>query len=139
MKPTKAVTDAIEAARKEGRVEEGPPVRLPEFRGTAMTEKEFQQRVVLLAKAHGWLVHHARPARTANGEWRTPIMGDVGFPDLVLARRGVVVFAELKSDKGRLTKEQDVWLDALTQRQMETHIVMCWRPSDLPAIERLLQ
>ncbi len=48
MKPTKAVTDAIEAARKEGRVTEGPPVRHSEFREAPMTEKESRQRIVLM-------------------------------------------------------------------------------------------
>jgi hypothetical protein len=37
------------------------------------------------------------------------IQGDAGFVDLVLARRGSVVFAELKTERGKLTDEQIVW------------------------------
>jgi len=53
-------------------------------------------------------------------------------PDLILARRGVVILAELKSDKGRLTLEQIAW-----QRAIGEHHRL-WRPSDLPSIVREL-
>ncbi len=129
MKPTKAVADAIEAARKEGRVEEGPPVRLSEFRETAMTEKEFQQKVMLYAKAHGWRCYHTFDSRRSQP----------GFPDLVLVRTCKakrLIFAELKAEKGVLTAEQQEWVDAL---RLSGAFIYVWRPSDLPAIERLLQ
>lgn len=141
MKETDAVREALDKARKEGLVTEGQRVNLPSVSGSenreGMTEKEFQRRILLYAKAHGWLVHHARPAKTAKG-WRTPIMGDPGFLDLVLARAGVVIIAELKSDKGKPTKEQEAWLDALAQRQGNSPVVCLWHASDLPEIERLL-
>ena len=50
------------------------------------------------------------------------------MPDLILARRGVVILAELKSQTGRLSREQQMWQTALGAH----HRV--WRPSDLPAI-----
>jgi hypothetical protein len=79
-----------------------------------MTEKQFQRRVTDTAKTYGWLFHHCRPAYD-HGQFRTPIEGHRGFPDLVLVHplRGVVIFAELKTDRGETTDQQDRWLGAL--------------------------
>jgi len=62
----------------------------------SMTEREFQQAVVQLARLMGWRVHHTRPALTQRGRWLTPIQGDAGFPDLVLCRPPRLILAELK-------------------------------------------
>lgn len=75
----------------------------------AMTEAELLAAVIHLAHVRGWLVHHCRAAKDESGRWKTPIQGDAGFVDLVLARRGSVVFAELKTERGKLTDEQIVW------------------------------
>src|SRR3990172_10409409 len=75
------------------------------------TEAEFQSAIVEYAQARGWLVHAERPARSNKG-WRTPIQGDPGFLDLVLARGEPdprIIFAEVKSEEGRETKEQKAW------------------------------
>lgn len=79
-----------------------------------MSEEELQATIVEAAQRLGFLVHHTRPARTARGEWRTPVQGDVGFPDLLLARHPGLVFAwELKSARGRLGIMQETWGRAL--------------------------
>lgn len=78
-----------------------------------MTEAQLQDAVIACARLFGWRVAHFRPAQTARG-WRTPVEADgKGFPDLVLARRGELIFAELKSDRGRLSDEQAMWMHAL--------------------------
>ena len=87
-----------------------------------MPEAELQERVIELACLFGWLVHAERPARSQKG-WRTPIQGDPGFPDLVLARNGVVWFVELKRADGRAGAGQNEWLH-------ETKGIV-WRPQDL--------
>jgi 5-methylcytosine-specific restriction endonuclease McrA len=46
---------------------------------------QLQRTIVEAARLLGYRVQHARPARTQRG-WRTPIEGDVGFTDLVLAK-----------------------------------------------------
>ena len=75
-----------------------------------MTEKQLQDAVLGLAKRLGWRTAHFRPALTQTGRWVTAVQGDgKGFPDLVLAREGVVLFIELKSAKGRLSTEQTRW------------------------------
>jgi hypothetical protein len=88
-----------------------------------LTEKQFQQRVVDLAHLTGWHVVHYRPA-WQSGRWRTPMTGDSGAPDLILARSGVVLLAELKTDQGRLTDPQRAWLKALGANGR------VWRPRD---------
>lgn len=76
-----------------------------------MTEAELQDAIIAAAHAHGWLVHHDRPMRSAKG-WRTGVQGDAGFPDLVLARAGAVLIIECKSERGRYEPGQDEWLRA---------------------------
>ena len=98
------------------------------------TEREFQKQVIELAQLKGWKVAHFRPARVIrNGKetWRTPVEGDgAGFPDLVLARNGVVIFAELKTDAGTVSAEQQDWL-----RETRGFV---WRPANWHEILRLL-
>ncbi len=94
------------------------------------SESEFQTAIIELAHYQGWLVEHKRPAHLEDGRWITPIQGDVGGPDLILARAGVVYLVELKSQKGKLTPEQELW-----QKAANTEI---WRPGNWEYIEALL-
>lgn len=77
-----------------------------------MSEDDFKLRVMQTARLCGWKVTHFRPVKLPNGRYATPLEGDAGLPDLVLARDGVVLLAELKSDTGRPTPEQVQWLAA---------------------------
>lgn len=97
----------------------------------SLTEDDLLTRVLDLARLRGWKVVHYRPAKTAKG-WRTPLQGDKGCPDVILARRGVVILAELKSETGKATPEQRQWL---TQLGDHGHL---WRPQDWPRIAALL-
>ena len=93
-----------------------------------MPERIWLSEVVALAKAYGWLVYHALPAQNARGRWATHQMGDVGFPDLMLAHESHgTLFVELKTNNGRLTEAQHQWLDVLHTAGQETDI---WRPRD---------
>lgn len=104
----------------------------------AISERELQEWVIELAKLRGWKVAHFRPAKTAKG-WRTPMQGDPGFPDLVLARAGRVVFAELKSEKGRLSPGQQGWTEALGRFNPDGQEVYVWRPRDRDLIVEVLR
>lgn len=116
------------------------------LRTERISEAELQSAIIELAQRSGWLVHHARPARKASG-WSTPIQGNRGFPDLVLAKNGCVLFAELKSERGRVSSEQRAWMAVLDgerdgallpdQRRVLRPIhdggwvaIVVWRPSD---------
>lgn len=101
-------------------------------------EAEFQSAVIQAARYNGWRVHHTRTVQIRPGVWATPLQGDSGFPDLVLAHpdRGVI-FAELKSARGRLSPEQDRWIRTLVACGAEAYV---WRPTDMVTIlNRLLR
>lgn len=72
-------------------------------------ETQFQDAVIQAAQAAGWLVMHTRPAMDSRGHWSTPLQGNPGFPDLVLARAGVVLIRELKTTTGELFPAQQRW------------------------------
>lgn len=106
-----------------------------------LSEAQFLDRVVDLAERTGWAVHHDRPARRAGAKWATAIQGHAGFPDLVLARRGVVLFRELKGYQasgriGRLSSEQRDWAAQLAgPARYEPHdrltaLFDVWTPDD---------
>ena len=85
---------------------------------TAMSESELQSNVRNTARLGGWFVYHTHDARRS----------DKGFPDLTLVHpiTGRLIFAELKSSKGRVRAEQTVWLQMLGIR----HEAVIWRPED---------
>lgn len=93
------------------------------------SEREFQREVIKRAGLFGWLVYHTRNSRGSNP----------GFPDLVLVHRGKrkVIFAELKTEKGKLSKEQQEWIDALMLSSGD--VVEVWRPSMMDRIVEVLR
>jgi hypothetical protein len=102
----------------------------------AISEDELLTAVLDLLQLYNWRTLHIRPARTAWG-WETPIQGQgKGFPDILAAGHGRLIFAELKSKLGRLTSEQVAWIEALVAAKQDVYI---WRPSDLPSIAAILR
>ena len=93
-----------------------------------LSEDDVLAAIVQYAQLRGILVHHSRPARTANG-WATPIQGDKGLPDLILAGRNGVLFRELKTARGRLSEDQDTWISRLVRARQN---VAVWRTTDWP-------
>src|SRR5437870_12741842 len=94
----------------------------------ALKESQLQKAILELAQRLGWRVAHFRTSKAESGAYLTAQSGHLGFPDLVLLRPPRLVFAELKSVKGRLSVEQGLWLNGLkTVAGVET---FCWRPDD---------
>lgn len=93
-----------------------------------ISEKDFQARVIEVAKITGWLVYHTYDSRRS-----VP-----GFPDLVLVheRKGVVLYRELKTDVGKVSLHQANWLQALQSAGQSAEV---WRPMQWPAIVRELR
>ncbi len=92
------------------------------------------------ARLQGWLVAHFRGVRVQrkNGEvyHETPVQADgKGFPDLVLTRPGRLVFVELKAERGRLSLDQERWVNALKDCGQEVYV---FRPSMWSQIEKIL-
>ena len=81
------------------------------------TEKTLQAKVVQMARLAGWKVTHQRgvPIRRKDGTVRhaTPLTGDEGYPDLFLARDGIHLWVELKTEKGQASPAQIEWFDEL--------------------------
>lgn len=104
----------------------------------SISEKEFTDQVLKLAKLLGWRTAHFRPARTANGSWRTPVQGDgKGFKDLILVKSPVLLAPELKVGKNKMDADQLAWHSAL---QGITQVIPAlWRPEDWNEIERILK
>lgn len=93
----------------------------------AVSEAQLQDQVVHVAKLFGWRVFHP---------WLS-IRSAEGFPDLVMVRLSRIIFAELKSDKGRLTPAQQAWRDDLERTgKVEVYV---WRPGDWSEILEVLR
>jgi hypothetical protein len=97
----------------------------PKSIADTMTEKQLQGNIVLAARELGWMVSFA---------WKS-YNSPAGWPDLVLAKPPKLIFAELKSQKGKLRPEQERWRDALIACGQEWHL---WRPSDLDEVYAVL-
>lgn len=96
-----------------------------------ITEKQFEGQVKELAKVLGWQYYHT---------WRS-IHSPAGFPDCVMVRNGTVIFAELKSEKGKLSDRQQEWITAL-ERVAQCSLgvqVYVWRPADFDRIAEVLR
>ncbi len=90
-------------------------------------ESEFQSSVLEAATALGWKWYHTRDSRHS----------PEGFPDLVLVKPPRVVFAELKTETGKLSVDQLVWYGLLLQ--CPSVEVYAWRPRDMDEVIRILQ
>ncbi len=91
-----------------------------------LSEKQFQAQVVALANLFGWRIFHTFDSRRS----------EPGFPDLVMARKGRIVFAELKVGKNKPTLNQLRWLAVLGL--CPGVIARCWYPEDWDEIEAVI-
>ena len=92
-----------------------------------ISEKDFQNQIIKLATICGWKVHR---------NW-TEMHSPKGWPDIVAARLSRLIIAELKSDKGKVTPEQQEWLDLLYGTGKVE--VFVWRPNNFEEIVEILR
>jgi hypothetical protein len=98
-------------------------------------EAAWQSQFIELAHLFGWRVAHFRPAKTSRG-WRTPVQGDgKGWPDNVCVRERVI-FVELKRVGGKLSPEQQEWMDWLQQAGQECYV---WTIDDMEQAVEVLR
>ena len=129
-------TDQLDAPQKEVAM----TVTIQSLRD-AWSETEFQKHVIALSQGLGFVVAHFRNVRVqrANGSvsYQTPVQADgAGFPDLVVAGHGRVVFVELKANKGRIRPEQEAWINMLREGGAT---VFVWKPKQWSEIAELLE
>lgn len=92
-----------------------------------MNEAQWQQRITDLCDVLRLMWYHNPDSRRSNA----------GFPDLVIVGPRGMLYAELKAQHGKVTKDQRRWLDLLEHNGAEVHV---WRPSDWRQVElRLLE
>ncbi len=90
-------------------------------------EATFLGQVRAFAVLHGWRVYHTHDSRRS----------EPGFPDLVMVRKGRLVFAELKAEGGRFRPGQKDWLADLGDVGAPVAAYL-WKPSNWDAIEEVL-
>ena len=98
-----------------------------------MNEKQFASAIEDLLELYNWAWVHFRPARVMrNGKetYETPYSGHKGFLDYVVAKNGKVLLFEIKGDDGKVSPEQQKWLDA-------SHGKVYW-PADWPELQEIL-
>ena len=99
------------------------PKKEPVF---SQKEKDFMDQLLDAAVPAGWMAYHTYDSRRSTA----------GFPDLVLVKPPVVIFAELKTEKGTPSTAQDEWLEKLGLcTELSVHL---WRPSNWDEIEERL-
>lgn len=92
-----------------------------------ITEAAFLRQLRDIARIYGWATYHPFLSK-----W-----SERGWPDLTLCRPPRLVLAELKTETGKTSEEQDRWLGMLgAVPGIETYL---WRPSDFDEIVKLLQ
>ena len=99
------------------------------LRRKEMSEEELLACIIKTAHLFGWLACHQRPMRTKDGEWRTGVQGDKGFPDIVLVNETKLLIIEAKSEIGKLALEQEEWIRRLRLAHYKNGVLVL-RPSD---------
>lgn len=80
-----------------------------------MLEKEIE----------GWLRKRLRESGCLCYKFISP--GNTGVPDrIVITREGRVIFVELKTDKGRLSKLQQAHIQKLRRNRADVRVVRGW-------------
>jgi len=92
----------------------------------SMTESQFERQVKQLAATFSYAYYHT---------WRS-IHSPAGFPDCVFAKPGRLIFAELKSEVGKVSEKQQEWLDTLQAAGVEAYL---WKPSQFDEIVKILR
>ena len=74
-------------------------------------EAELQGECIAIAQDRGWMVKPSSQGSKQGGRPQRAMRNGTsnGFPDLTIARNGVVLFAELKMDRGEPTAAQLRW------------------------------
>ena len=91
-------------------------------------EKDFQEAVIAKGEENKWWMYSVPDSRLATAR---------GYLDLTMmhAEKKLIMGAELKAPKGRLTKEQIIWMTILSNY----YPVHLWRPEHIETIEYMFK
>lgn len=92
----------------------------------AESEADFQANVIKIAEANGWAVWHDNDPRR----------NTAGLPDLILIRGAVLLWLELKTEKGKESGAQKAFIKRLQQVKYVSADVV--RPHDMDRIVQVL-
>lgn len=92
----------------------------------SISEQAWQVQLLELATLYGWRNYHPYDSRRSVPGW----------PDLVLVRPPELLYVELKTDKGRVSPAQKVWLYDLARCGCEVYV---WRPAQFEQIHERLK
>ena len=93
-----------------------------------MTEKQFEGQIKDLVKAfHCDKYYHTFLSKYS----------EKGFPDSTIIKGTRLIFAELKSEKGKLSPAQTEWLELL--KRCKTIEAYCWKPRQFDEITEILR
>ena len=101
----------------------------------ATSEADLQALVIDMAQLCGWEVMHVRPITDHRGRTSTPTTC-IGWPDLCIWRPDRFIAVELKTERGRLSVDQQHVLGTLRAAGLDVRI---WRPSSWAEIESTLR
>ena len=112
------------------------PIPLADVLVGIESEDHFERRVTRMAQLHRWCGYHIRYSVAATrGVHRFGRDGHacgMGFPDWVFVKPGhPPKYRELKTERGRLTREQMYWQALLKAAGADVGV---WRPSMTPSI-----
>lgn len=84
-----------------------------------LPEAKLLQAIREACKVKGYLVYHTHRSDKS----------EPGWPDLVITNGFWLKFWELKKEKGKVSKEQQMWLDTLSALPLDVDVRVV-RPSD---------
>lgn len=90
-----------------------------------MTESQFQAQIIQLAKLYGWKIYHTHDSRKS----------EAGYPDLCMVKGTRLLFAEVKTDIGKMSPAQKEWFQALKAAKVECYL---WRPMYWDCVQEVI-
>lgn len=116
-----------------------PPRALPDQLSSGISEKVFGTYIEQCATRNGWLWNHVRPLKVPGrgGKFITP--ASTGFPDYQFVHPSWprLLVLEIKTEVGKLSDKQKVWLNALNR--VDGIDAYYARPADWPRIRAYLE
>lgn len=101
----------------------------------AVTESAYQAQIVDFADRRRWVSMHVHRSRVGDRVVTTTGLDGTGWPDLTCFRPPRRVAIEVKRELGKLTPEQEAWLEILAASGFETLVA---RPSNWDEVVALL-